>query len=53
MQKYDQDYLTKKTEENMKSKMLQRLNDGKALRQNWKSQVKEQKGNQQQFVRKD
>ena len=38
VEKYnDKDYLTKKTEESMKDKMIQRLNDGKDLRHNWKS----------------
>jgi hypothetical protein len=42
MEKYnDKDYLTKKTEESMTNKMMQRLSDGKDLRSNWKSQAKE------------
>jgi hypothetical protein len=42
MSKYDKDFLSRKTEESMTNKMMQRLNDGKALRSNWKNQVKEQ-----------
>ena len=54
MEKYnDKDYLTKKTEESMTNKMMQRLSDGKDLRSNWKSQAKEQRGNQKQFIRQD